>query len=315
MASAVSLVLGLLQHHISQRLTGLTILLAVVLVAAVTAAADCLQEERVRALESSQLDTPVTVVREGRHVSIAARHLVVGDVVLVSAGDVVPADGAVLQVNDLLVSQHQLSGELSSSSSTPKGPRRGQGGDRVGAGGGTGGGGQGGWAAGWVGAGGEVWWASPAVFAGTYVEFGEARMVVLAVGAATYRARRKKEGEGEGRKESSGWGGEPRGRGGGKSVLRVKVGAIGLQLALAGFVAGAVTCGIQMLRFIPCATQQQQCFEESGRVIERGGGGGGEALPPLEFSQMLKFIVQGVAVFVAVVPEGSNLKKNSMFFF
>jgi magnesium-transporting ATPase (P-type) len=86
---------------------------------------------------------------------------------------IVPADGAVLQVNDLLVSQHELTGEAAL---TPKGPRRGQGGDRRGGGGG---GGEGGWAAGWVGAGGEVWWASPAVFAGTYVEFGEARMVCL----------------------------------------------------------------------------------------------------------------------------------------
>ena len=47
-----------------------------------------------------------------------------------------------------------------------------------------------------------------------------------------------------------------------------------------------------------------QCFEESG-------GGGGQAQPPFQYSQMLNFVVKGVAVFVAVVPEGSNLKKIS----
>jgi hypothetical protein len=60
-----------------------------------------------------------------------------------------------------------------------------------------------------------------------------------------------------------------------------------------------------------------QCFEEGGGGWgEAGGGGGrGEALPAIQYSQMLNFVVKGVAVFVAVVPEGSNLKKNSMYWF
>ena len=53
----------------------------------------------------------VRVLRDGREGSVATESVVPGDVVLLSAGSIVPADGVVLDVTDFFVSEAMLTGE------------------------------------------------------------------------------------------------------------------------------------------------------------------------------------------------------------
>lgn len=53
----------------------------------------------------------ITVKREGELIEIPAEELVVGDIVLLSAGDRVPADIRLTEVTDLFISQAAITGE------------------------------------------------------------------------------------------------------------------------------------------------------------------------------------------------------------
>jgi Mg2+-importing ATPase len=58
-----------------------------------------------------QVATHATVLRDGCAVEMTMQNLVVGDVVLLAAGDLVPADGRVLTARDCFVNQALLTGE------------------------------------------------------------------------------------------------------------------------------------------------------------------------------------------------------------
>ena len=84
---------------------GLMVLLSVVL--------DFVQEHRAgRAAERLReaVLTRATVLRDGRPVEIAVAELVPGDVVVLSAGDLVPADGHLIEGRDLFA--HQRDGVM-----------------------------------------------------------------------------------------------------------------------------------------------------------------------------------------------------------
>lgn len=57
------------------------------------------------------VSTTATVVRNGKHVKIPFKELVVGDTVILSAGDMIPADLRLIQSKDLYVGQSSLTGE------------------------------------------------------------------------------------------------------------------------------------------------------------------------------------------------------------
>lgn len=58
-----------------------------------------------------QLSFQTNVLRDGKSVSIATEAVVPGDVVLLSAGSLIPADGLVFEANDFFVNQAVLTGE------------------------------------------------------------------------------------------------------------------------------------------------------------------------------------------------------------
>jgi Mg2+-importing ATPase len=66
-----------------------------------------------RAMEELQrrLELVVTVLRDGRAAQVPVSSVVPGDVALLSAGNLVPADGLVLEARDFLVSEAALTGE------------------------------------------------------------------------------------------------------------------------------------------------------------------------------------------------------------
>jgi len=59
----------------------------------------------------TRLTLMATVLRDGKQQSIVAEEVVPGDVVLLSAGSLIPADGVVLKVDDFFVNQAVLTGE------------------------------------------------------------------------------------------------------------------------------------------------------------------------------------------------------------
>lgn len=59
----------------------------------------------------SQITLKTTVLRDAKQASIPAEEIVPGDIVLLSAGSLIPADGIVLEAKDFFVSQAVLTGE------------------------------------------------------------------------------------------------------------------------------------------------------------------------------------------------------------
>lgn len=86
------------------------ILVIVVLSAALGFVQEARSENAVAAL-SARLALQATVVRDDRQQEIAARLLVRGDIVMLHAGDIVPADGRLVEANHLYVDESAMTGE------------------------------------------------------------------------------------------------------------------------------------------------------------------------------------------------------------
>lgn len=66
-----------------------------------------------------QISFKTNVIRDGKPVSIATEEFVPGDVVTLSAGSLIPADGLVIEANDFFVNQAVLTGETFPVEKTP----------------------------------------------------------------------------------------------------------------------------------------------------------------------------------------------------
>jgi Mg2+-importing ATPase len=149
-ASGVSALTGEVTNFI---IIGSIVLLSVTL--------DFVQEHRANAAADKlrqSVSVRATVLRDGVSREIPVSALVPGDIVLLSAGDLIPADGLVVEARDLFVKQSLLTGETYPVEKRP-GPPSGSGDD--------------------------LQEATNAVFMGTSVISGSARVVVVKTGAAT----------------------------------------------------------------------------------------------------------------------------------
>uniref|UniRef100_A0A8C7U951 Calcium-transporting ATPase n=1 Tax=Oncorhynchus mykiss TaxID=8022 RepID=A0A8C7U951_ONCMY len=91
---------------------GAAILLSVVCVVLVTAFNDWSKEKQFRGLQSRiEQEQKFTVVRGGQVVQVHVAEIVVGDVAQVKYGDLLPADGVLIQGNDLKIDESSLTGE------------------------------------------------------------------------------------------------------------------------------------------------------------------------------------------------------------
>ncbi|XP_029133669.2 plasma membrane calcium-transporting ATPase 1 isoform X2 [Labrus bergylta] len=91
---------------------GAAILLSVVCVVLVTAFNDWSKEKQFRGLQSRiEQEQKFTVVRGGQMVQIKVSEIVVGDIAQVKYGDLLPADGILIQGNDLKIDESSLTGE------------------------------------------------------------------------------------------------------------------------------------------------------------------------------------------------------------
>ncbi|XP_046983094.1 plasma membrane calcium-transporting ATPase 2-like [Schistocerca americana] len=91
---------------------GLAILLSVTVVVLVTAVNDYTKEKQFRSLQKKiEIEHRYTVLRAGNIHLIPVRDIVVGDICQVKYGDLLPADGILIQSNDLKVDESSLTGE------------------------------------------------------------------------------------------------------------------------------------------------------------------------------------------------------------
>ena len=128
-AAVISLILGIVvpEHCAGTEdntgwIEGFAILIAVIIVALVTAINDYQKEQQFRGLQSKiECEHKFTVIRGGEGMEIFNSEIVVGDLCQVKYGDLLPADGVIVQCNDLKVDESSLTGE---SDLVKKGPER-----------------------------------------------------------------------------------------------------------------------------------------------------------------------------------------------
>lgn len=124
---------------------GAAILISVIIVVIVTAFNDYTKEKQFRGLQNRiEHEHKFSVIRNNEVIQLLVSELVVGDICQVKYGDLLPADGIIIQSNDLKVDESSLTGE---SDHVKKG---------------------------------EL--SDPMLFSGTHVMEGSGRMVVSAVG-------------------------------------------------------------------------------------------------------------------------------------
>nr|XP_056706497.1 plasma membrane calcium-transporting ATPase 1-like [Euleptes europaea] len=91
---------------------GAAILLSVVCVVLVTAFNDWSKEKQFRGLQHRiESEQKFTVIRAGQVIQVPVSELVVGDVAQIKYGDLLPADGILLQGHDLKIDESSLTGE------------------------------------------------------------------------------------------------------------------------------------------------------------------------------------------------------------
>ncbi|CAN1813830.1 Calcium-transporting ATPase 4, plasma membrane-type [Linum perenne] len=90
---------------------GIGIILCILLVVMVTATSDYKQSLQFKVLDKEKKNVMVQVTREGCRQKVSVYDLVVGDIVHLSIGDLVPADGVLVSGHSLSVDESSLSGE------------------------------------------------------------------------------------------------------------------------------------------------------------------------------------------------------------
>ncbi|XP_076362615.1 plasma membrane calcium-transporting ATPase 2-like isoform X3 [Tachypleus tridentatus] len=91
---------------------GAAILVSVIIVVLVTAFNDYTKEQQFRSLQNRiEHEHKFAVIRSGEINQIPVSELVVGDICQVKYGDLLPADGIIIQSNDLKVDESSLTGE------------------------------------------------------------------------------------------------------------------------------------------------------------------------------------------------------------
>ena len=114
-AACVSLILAFVDHEFVETIG---IFIAIFLATTVGFAFERDAAKKFRILNQLDEDKAVKVIRNGQVSTIPRRDVVVGDTVLLEAGDEVPADGLLTESNDLQVDESSLTGEPVTSKST-----------------------------------------------------------------------------------------------------------------------------------------------------------------------------------------------------
>jgi len=111
-AATVSLALGTYQDPDHGWIEGVAIFIAVILVSNIAAGNDYSKQLQFKALEAtSAADERTSVLRNGDITRINPMEIVVGDIIVMQAGDMIPADCVICDKNTVLVNESSLTGE------------------------------------------------------------------------------------------------------------------------------------------------------------------------------------------------------------
>ncbi|XP_004862235.1 plasma membrane calcium-transporting ATPase 4 isoform X1 [Heterocephalus glaber] len=276
---------------------GAAILFSVIIVVLVTAFNDWSKEKQFRGLQSRiEQEQKFSIIRNGQLIQLPVAEIVVGDIAQIKYGDLLPADGILIQGNDLKIDESSLTGE---SDHVKKSLDK-----------------------------------DPMLLSGTHVMEGSGRMLVTAVGINSQtgiiftllgaseddeeekKKKGKKQGVPENRNKAKAQDGValeiqplnsqegidneekekkiskvPRKE---KSVLQGKLTRLAVQIGKAGLIMSAITVVILILYFVI------DNFVIQGRTW----------LPectPVYIQYFVKFFIIGVTVLVVAVPEGLPL--------
>ncbi|KHJ40285.1 calcium-translocating P-type ATPase, PMCA-type [Trichuris suis] len=271
---------------------GAAIFVAILVVVLVTAGNNYSKDKQFRGLQANiEKEQKFCVVRNGQAEQVLVRDIVVGDICLVKYGDLIPADGVIIQCNDLKLDESSLTGESDM-------VRKGTGLDVM-------------------------------VLSGTHVMEGSGRIVVTAVGLNSQsgiimkllgsaqeakqdgnrgaktgangyptrtlrdcyaKAEPKVSNELDGHVKQAGDGDETKGRKAEKSVLQGKLTRLSQQIGIAGTVVAVLTIAVLILRYsIEKFVIQQRAFSIN------------------DIHDFVGFIIIGITVLVIAVPEGLPL--------
>ncbi|ELK24027.1 Plasma membrane calcium-transporting ATPase 4 [Myotis davidii] len=265
---------------------GAAILFSVIIVVLVTAFNDWSKEKQFRGLQNRiEKEQKFSVIRNGHIIQLPVAEIVVGDIAQIKYGDLLPADGILIQGNDLKIDESSLTGE---SDHVKKSLER-----------------------------------DPMLLSGTHVMEGSGRMVVTAVGVNsqtgiifTLLGASKKQGVPENRNKAKAQDGvaleiQPLNSQEGidneekekkvvklpkkeKSVLQGKLTRLAVQIGKAGLIMSAVTVLILILYFVidNFVIQRKPWLAEC---------------TPIYIQYFVKFFIIGITVLVVAVPEGLPL--------
>ncbi|XP_058855788.1 plasma membrane calcium-transporting ATPase 2-like isoform X6 [Acipenser ruthenus] len=265
---------------------GAAILLSVACVVIVTAFNDWSKEKQFRGLQSRiEQEQKFTVARAGTVIQIPVADIVTGDIAQIKYGDLLPADGILIQGNDLKIDESSLTGESDHVSKAPD--------------------------------------KDPMLLSGTHVMEGSGRMVVTAVGVNSQtgiiftllgaggeeeekkeKKAKKQDGaaamEMQPLKSAEGGDGDEKEKKKAnmhkkeKSVLQGKLTKLAVQIGKAGLVMSAITVIILVLYF----AIENFVIEKKPWLPE---------CTPVYIQYFVKFFIIGVTVLVVAVPEGLPL--------
>uniref|UniRef100_A0A0N4XHG1 Cation_ATPase_N domain-containing protein n=1 Tax=Nippostrongylus brasiliensis TaxID=27835 RepID=A0A0N4XHG1_NIPBR len=107
-------------EHDAGWIEGVAILISVIVVVLVTALNDYTKERQFRGLQAKiETEHKFAVIRGGQSIQVVVNELVVGDVAQIKYGDLLPADGVLIQSNDLKIDESSLTGESDLIRKTP----------------------------------------------------------------------------------------------------------------------------------------------------------------------------------------------------
>ncbi|XP_005640820.1 plasma membrane calcium-transporting ATPase 4 isoform X2 [Canis lupus familiaris] len=264
---------------------GAAILFSVIIVVLVTAFNDWSKEKQFRGLQNRiEKEQKFAVIRNGHIIQLPVAEIVVGDIAQIKYGDLLPADGILIQGNDLKIDESSLTGE---SDHVKKSLER-----------------------------------DPMLLSGTHVMEGSGRMVVTAVGINSqtgiiFTLLGANEGEEEEKKKKAktqdgvaleiqplnsqeGIDNEEKEKKAAKlpkkekSVLQGKLTRLAVQIGKAGLIMSAITVLILILYFVI-----------DNFVIHRRPWL--SECTPIYIQYFVKFFIIGITVLVVAVPEGLPL--------
>jgi Ca2+ transporting ATPase len=99
------------EHPETEWVEGACIIFAVIVVTFVTAINDYQKEQQFRALNAVKEDEKIKVIRNGAPMEVSKWSIVVGDILRVDLGDILPADGIVFDEKELKLDESAMTGE------------------------------------------------------------------------------------------------------------------------------------------------------------------------------------------------------------